>query len=381
MMRIMYISGTRADFGKVKSLIKSSAECGNQVYIVATGMHMFQKYGFTFNEVNKLGVGEVFGFFNSNSGDTQDIVLAKSIQGISDLCKDIRPDYIVVHGDRLEALAGAIVGNFNKIRVIHVEGGEVSGTVDEILRHSISKLSHIHLVANEKAKSRLIQLGEYEQSIFIIGSPEVDTLASDKLPRLEDVKSRYDIKFDQYCIFIFHPVFYEIENLPRDIAILVQFLQTSPENWVVIMPNNDPGSEAIIKEYERFKHSPNVRLLASMRFEYFVSLLKESKLVMGNSSVGVREAPFFGIPSINIGSRQRGRSKAPSIQNIDDDLDSLSTAVNKSLGQERRPSNYFGGGGSENEFKKLLISGKLSHISIEKNFVDVISTKIEEDKV
>ena len=137
--------------------------------------------------------------------------------------------------------------------------------------------------------------------------------------------------------------------------MLVQFLQTSPENWVVILPNNDPGSEVIMKEYERFKNSPNVRLLASMRFEYFVSLLKESKLVMGNSSVGVREAPFFGIPSINIGSRQRGRSQAPSIQNIDDNLDSLSVTVNKSLGQERRPSKYFGGVGSGNEFKKVLV--------------------------
>jgi len=147
---MMFVSGTRADFGKLKSLIRSSADCGNQVYIIATGMHMFQKYGFTLHEVTNLGIGEVFGFFNSNNKDTQDVVLAKTIQGISDLCKEINPDFIVIHGDRLEALAGAIVGNFNGIRVIHVEGGEVSGTVDEILRHSISKLSHIHLVANEK---------------------------------------------------------------------------------------------------------------------------------------------------------------------------------------------------------------------------------------
>ncbi len=372
---MMFVSGTRADFGKLKSLIKTSADCGNQVYIIATGMHMFQKYGFTLHEVTSLGIGEVFGFFNSNAKDSQDIVLAKTIQGISDLCKEIRPDYIVIHGDRLEALAGAIVGNFNGIRVIHVEGGEVSGTVDEILRHSISKLSHIHLVANEKAKSRLIQLGEYEDSIFIIGSPEVDTLAADNLPNLRDVKEHYEIEFDDYCIFIFHPVIYEIGHLPQEIATLVQFLQTSNENWVVILPNNDPGSEVIIQEYEKLKHLSNIRLLASMRFEFFVSLLRSCKLIMGNSSVGVREAPFFGIPSINIGSRQKGRSYAPSIQNTECTLHSLRLAMNISLSQDPVKSNYFGQGGSANEFKELLKSGRFDQITVEKTFVDLTPAK------
>nr|WP_206513225.1 UDP-N-acetylglucosamine 2-epimerase [Vibrio alfacsensis] len=150
-----------------------------------------------------------------------DIVLSKTIQGLSDYVQDLKPDMIVVHGDRVEALAGAIVGSLNNILVAHIEGGEVSGTIDELIRHSVSKMSHLHFVSNDFARKRLIQLGECESSIFVIGSPDLDIMKSKELPSLLDVKDRYDIDFDKYSILMYHPVTTALNELGENIHEVV----------------------------------------------------------------------------------------------------------------------------------------------------------------
>ena len=137
--------------------------------------------------------------------------------GFSHYITEIKPDLIIVHGDRLEAMAGAIVGSFNNILVAHVEGGEVSGTIDESIRHSVSKMAHIHLVANEEAKKRLIQLGEFENSIYVFGSPDLDLMNPAYLPNLEKVKKYYEIEFEEFSIAIFHPVTTEYKQITENI--------------------------------------------------------------------------------------------------------------------------------------------------------------------
>ncbi|MPY01274.1 MULTISPECIES: UDP-N-acetylglucosamine 2-epimerase, partial [unclassified Salinivibrio] len=165
MKKILFLTGTRADFGKLKSLIgKVESHPHFEAYVFITGMHMMAKYGMTAREVEKAGFKNLYTYINQNSYDSMDITLAKTIQGLSDYVAETSPDMIVVHGDRVEAMAGAIVGALNNILVAHVEGGEVSGTIDELIRHSVSKMSHIHFVSNQMAKSRLIQLGETESS-------------------------------------------------------------------------------------------------------------------------------------------------------------------------------------------------------------------------
>ena len=179
MKKIIFITGTRADFGKLKSLIDISIKSKNfKVYIFCTGMHLQKKYGQTVDEIKKNGYENIFEFINYSSETTMDQTLAKTVLGLSDFIKNTHPDLIVVHGDRLEALAGAIVGSFNNILVSHIEGGEVSGTIDDSIRHAVTKLSHIHFVSNEEAKNRVIQLGEKRESIKVIGSPDIDILKS-----------------------------------------------------------------------------------------------------------------------------------------------------------------------------------------------------------
>ena len=204
---ILFISGTRADFGKLKPLIlRIKSENRFEVQVFTTGMHMLSRYGSTWQEVATVMGGALHPFLNQGPKDSMDQVLAKTISGISDYVRERSPDLIVVHGDRVEALAGAIVGSLNNTLVAHIEGGELSGTVDEILRHAISKLSQIHFVANEAAANRLLRMGESPSSVHTIGSPDIDILKSPDLPTSIEAKTHYEINFEEYNIVILHPV-------------------------------------------------------------------------------------------------------------------------------------------------------------------------------
>ena len=151
--KIVFLTGTRADFGKIKSLIEiARANQAFEVHIFATGMHMDKKYGYTVIELEKYGYDNIYKYINHNAESSMDITLSRTIEGFANYIRLIEPDIIIVHGDRIEALAGATVGALNNILVAHIEGGELSGTVDELIRHAVSKLSHVHFVANEEAK-------------------------------------------------------------------------------------------------------------------------------------------------------------------------------------------------------------------------------------
>lgn len=369
--RILFLTGTRADFGKLKSLINITQKSEKfDVHIFVTGMHMLSKYGMTAQEVEKSGFKSIYKYINQNLNDSMDGILAKTIHGLSDYVKEINPDMIVVHGDRVEAMAGAIVGSLNNILVGHIEGGEVSGTIDELIRHSVSKLSHIHFVCNENAKQRLIQLGELETSIFIIGSPDLDIMISDSLPSSDEVKSHYDFTYDDYAVFMYHPVTTDLTNLPLRIRNTVDSLLQSGDNFIVVYPNNDYGSEIIISELERLKGNSKFKVFPSIRFEYFLTLLKNSTYMIGNSSAGVREAPFYGLPSINLGLRQNNRSLSSSIINAEENVESILECIKLAKIKTHQATQEFGCGESHKIFYQLLQGEHLWQISKQKVFVD-----------
>lgn len=369
MKKILFLTGTRADFGKLKSLISKVEENPEfEAHIFVTGMHMLAKYGMTALEVEKAGFKSLYKYINQNGHDSMDLVLAKTIQGLSDYVKEINPDMIVVHGDRVEAMAGAIVGSLNNILVSHVEGGEVSGTIDELIRHSVSKMSHIHFVSNDTAKKRLLQLGEDESSIFVIGSPDLDIMLSPDLPSLEEAKLKYEIPFDEYAILMYHPVTTEYDEIASHIANTVDAVIESNENYVVIYPNNDHGTEIIIKEFDKFKENEHFRVFPSIRFEYFLTLLKNSKFMIGNSSAGVREVPFYGKPSINLGTRQNMRANAGSIINAVEDKKDILTAIEHTKSKAFEPVKEFGDGQSDELFIKALLNSLVWNTSRQKIF-------------
>ncbi|PHQ65211.1 MAG: UDP-N-acetylglucosamine 2-epimerase (hydrolyzing) [Sulfurimonas sp.] len=372
--KIVFLTGTRADFGKLKSLIKISQESDEyEVHIFATGMHMNSLYGATVDEIYKSGFKNIYQYINHETIEYMDRTLAKTIDGFSHYIAEVKPDIIVVHGDRLEAMAGAIVGSFNNILVAHIEGGEISGTIDESIRHSVTKLAHIHLVANEEAKTRLIQLGEFEDSIFVLGSPDLDLMNPSNLPSLNSVKEYYDIEFEEFSIAIFHPITTEYDKITQHVKEFVDSLIESNLNYIVIYPNNDLGSIEILSEYKRFENNRRFKIFPSLRFEYFLKLLKNSNFIIGNSSAGIREAPFYNITTIDIGSRQNGRVILPSILHTDYDKTIILKAIEKAVNKTNKDDNkyLFGKGHSDKLFLDLLNSKELWLTSHQKQFQEL----------
>ncbi|MBW1856431.1 MAG: UDP-N-acetylglucosamine 2-epimerase (hydrolyzing) [Deltaproteobacteria bacterium] len=278
--KILFITGTRADFGKLKPLMEkvensSEFEC----YIFSTGMHTLSRYGSTYDEILKSGFRNVFLYINqmANQSSAMDIILANTINGFGHYVREFSPDLIVVHGDRVETLAGAIVGTLNNILVAHIEGGEVSGTVDELLRHAVSKLAHIHFVANEESLQRLIQMGEVKDSIYVIGSPDIDVMLSDRLPSLHEAKQYYGIPFDEYFLFLYHPVTTELHQLVNGVDAIVGTLEESGKNFIVVYPNHAKGSELILEALLKLEGNEHFRPFPSLRFEYFLTLLRPTE--------------------------------------------------------------------------------------------------------
>lgn len=353
-----------------------------EVHIFVTGMHMLAKYGYTCEEVEKSGFTNIYRFINQNGSDSMDQVLGKTILGFSDYVKEIVPEMLIVHGDRVEALAGAAVGALSNVLVGHIEGGEVSGTVDELIRHAVSKLSHEHFVANEAAMGRLTQLGERDDSIHIIGSPDIDVMNSNTLPSLDNVRERYDFDFESYSLLMFHPVTTELTMLPEQIQTVVDQVKSSGRNFIVIYPNNDCGAEVILKAYLGLHGDPRFRIYPSMRFEYFLTLLKHADFILGNSSAGIREAPHFGVPSINLGSRQYNRVKCDHILNIDITPSAISNALQQVSGLMRKPIRLFGNGNSAVLFHEILKNPAFWSRTAQKYFVDrVLEQKTVETEI
>lgn len=370
--RIVFLTGTRADFGKLKPLIqKVQNDPAFDMHVFVTGMHLLSRYGYTCDEVVKAGFQNIHKYINQNSSDRMDHILAKTVSGLSDYVTEIRPDLLVIHGDRVEALAGAAVGALNNIRVGHVEGGEVSGTIDESIRHAVSKLAHVHFVANEDARQRLGQLGEPKDSIYVIGSPDIDIVNSPSLPAMSEVRQRYEMAFDRYGILLFHPVTSELSDMRRQVAVLVDELVKSGRKYVVIFPNNDHGTDIILEEYERLKGNANFRIYPSLRFEYFLTLMRNADFIIGNSSAGVREAPHFGIPAVNLGSRQTNRVQHESILNCDIRHGLICDAITKAMTLKRESVALFGDGNSAQMFHDVLRQPDFWKQPTQKSFVDL----------
>ena len=370
--KVVYITGTRADFGKIRSLLDRMCQLSQfEVHIFVTGMHMLSKYGLTCMEIENRQYRNIYKYINQNYNDTMDTVLGKTIQGFSDYVKEIKPDMIVVHGDRVEALAGATVGSLNNILVAHIEGGEVSGTVDELIRHAVSKMSHLHFVSNGTARQRLLQLGENKERVFVIGSPDVDVMFSDDLPSLKKVKDWYAIPFQQFGVLLFHPVTTEYQDMERQAKVLVNAVISSNNNFVVIYPNNDLGCDFVLSEYRRLENLPiRFRVIPSMRFDYFLTLLKHADFILGNSSCAIMEAPYYGVPAIDLGSRQHNRISLPGVVNCACQESEIIASLARVATMEVEPTQEFGCGESAQEFVKILSNPNIWNSGGQKQFFD-----------
>ena len=297
------------------------------------------------------------------------LAFGKSIINLTKIIKELKPDLIFSGFDIGANFALAIVGAHMNIHVAHLEGGEITGTIDESIRHATTKFAHIHFTTNEKAKKRLIRMGEDSKNIFVVGNPSLDTIKSIKDISKKEIEKEFQIDLKKpFLLILQHTVTTEIEKVENYFLETINAIKELNINAIIISGNNDAGSKKIKKiiANSKFQHYEN------LPFEKYINLLKYSSAIIGNSSSGVMEAPFLYKPSINIGTRQNKREKTKSVINVDYKKGQIKKAINKILfdkkflAQIKQQKNLYGDGTASKKIVKILEKLNIKEIPIQK---------------
>ena len=310
--KVLYITGTRADYGLMHETLKTLNEDDDiQLDVVATGMHLMDEFGYSLNEIKKDDEASMSEF------------IGNLIVDLTKLMIKLKPDVVLLLGDRGEMLAGAIVASYLQISVAHIHGGDVSSTVDDSARHAITKLSNIHFPATENSASRIKQMGENPDDVFIVGAPGLDSIMKlkDNI-NINDLKDKYSITKD-FVLVLQHPVSLEVEDSANQIAQTLDAVTSTDFQVIVIYPNADAGGRAMIDKINEY----DVEAYKNIPHDDFIGLLALASALIGNSSSGIIESSSFKLPVINIGTRQSGREKAENVIDVDYDSNEILNAL------------------------------------------------------
>lgn len=385
MRNICVVTGTRAEYGLLSRLIRMIDESEKTcLQLIATNMHLSPMYGETYKEIEADGVkiDKKIPIIEEGNNDAIATLksMAKAITGFAEAFNELNPDLIVVLGDRYEILAAAEAALIEKIPIAHIHGGEVTeGAYDDAIRHSVTKMSHLHFPSIEEYRKRIVQMGEDPERVFTVGSLGVENIKKIPLLTKEEVESSIGFKLDRKTILVtYHPVTLGFETAQREIEEFLSALQSRPDIRVVFtMPNSDNGSEVIASAINGFVARNPDRSVAfkSLGLRRYLSVMKQVGAVVGNSSSGILEVPTFGIPSLNIGDRQKGRILAESVFNCGTDKEAIQAGLDKILSIEFREfcktvkNPYDKEGTAENIFRTIS-TYPLENI-IQKRFYDL----------
>ncbi|MHA1729864.1 MAG: UDP-N-acetylglucosamine 2-epimerase [Promethearchaeota archaeon] len=362
---ICIVTGTRAEYNYLKPIIQKIHESNLlEPKLIVTGMHLLKKFGYTIDIIRKDGIkiDKIILMYdeNDNSKAALGKAVGKAIIDFSNTFQEMNPDLLLVLGDRYEPLVAVIAASTFKIPIAHVHGGDISSTIDENIRHTITKLSHIHFPATEKSAQRIALLGEEKERIHLVGSTTIDNILKIKLLSKNELCRELLLNKDEKIVLCLqHPNIYESEKAGEQMRITLKVLRELNLQAVIIYPNNDLGSELIIKEIERNRDNPKFRIFKNLERKYFLSLLKHADLMVGNSSSGLIETPYFHLPVVNIGSRNENREKAENVINVDFEEKELKKAILTALSPEFREKcksikNPYGDGTSSDKIVKVL---------------------------
>jgi GDP/UDP-N,N'-diacetylbacillosamine 2-epimerase (hydrolysing) len=380
--KICVITGTRAEYGLMRWLmqcIKDDPELTLQV--IATGMHLSPEFGLTYREIEKDGFRIDRKVEMLTSSDTP-VGIAKSMGlgliGFADALNELSPDLIIVLGDRFEIFAGVAAALVARIPVAHLHGGEATeGLIDEAIRHSITKMSHLHFVAAEEYRERVIQLGEQPERVFLVGGLGIDSIKRLKLLDRAGLESSLNFKLGQKNLLItFHPVTLETETAATQMAELLAALAELEDTQLIFtLPNADTEGRALIQMVNQFVAGhPNARSYTSLGQVRYLSCVSHVDGVVGNSSSGLAEVPSFKKGTINIGDRQRGRLQATSVINCEPTRRSIGIALERLYSADFQNNlshaiNPYGEGGASEKIVAIIKSVALEGV-LKKTFYD-----------
>ncbi len=379
-IKICCVTGTRADYPRVKSVLREIQKNKNfSLQIIATGSHLLKSHGYSYKEILDDGfkidkkVVMYENEFNSPVGMT--LATAKCMNGIAKALNELKPDIMLITVDRVETLAAASAASLMNYPIAHIQGGEVTGTIDESIRHAVTKMSHIHFPATKDAYERILYMGEPKENIFLVGCPYIDIISKLKPTKKKDLTSKYQINFDKpVIIFTQHPVTTEFGQSKKQIEITVKALERFQDkvNIVNFYSNPDAGGEEITK----FLNSRSFLNIPNMDSHDFLSLMHHASLMIGNSSAGIREAPSFKLPVINIGTRQNGRLRGDNVIDVDHDINKISEAIDYALNDQKffervkKAINPYGNGDAAKKIVSEIKKIKINENLIKKVFID-----------
>ncbi len=337
--KIAVITGTRADYGIYYSVLKAIENHKDlELSLIVCGMHLSPEFGMTIEEIQKDGFkidDKIDTILSSDSGSAMAKSIGITLMGLTQSLERINPDILLILGDRGEMIAGALAAVHMNIPVAHIHGGEVTGTVDESIRHSITKLSHIHFPANEDSKRRIIKMGEEEKNVYVVGAPGIDYIKNTKYLSREEVLKRFNLKDDKIFIMTQHPVTTEKHMVSNQIEETLSAIAKLGVQTIISYPNSDNGGREIIKVIEKYREKYDfLKVFKNLSQVEYLSLLNTADVMIGNSSSGIIEAPSFKLPVVNIGTRQQGRLRACNIVDVAYSKKEILDAIDKVLYDE-----------------------------------------------
>lgn len=370
--KICVITNTRADYSRLKTVLFALREREDvELSLCVTGSHLLSTYGNTVEEIKKDGFEVSYRIYTEVDGrvlSTMTKSTGLAIIEFSSFFENNRPDLVVIHGDRFEALAAATAASMMNIHVAHLQGGEITGTIDEHLRHAITKLSHFHFPSDEISKKRICQLGEKPEHVFNEGCPSSDVLLStpersfkefkESLHSIIKKKEWLQSLSKDFFLLIQHPVTTEYNQSSKEISETLNALQNFPNQILVLWPNIDAGSEQIVNKIKEFEGKSNgkVGVIDNLPMDTFINTMRHTRMVIGNSSAGVREACYFGTPVVNIGTRQEGRLRTENVIDVPNNKAAIENAIQSHLlNTEHFTSSYpYGAGDAGKRIADIL---------------------------
>ena len=313
--KILYVTGTRADYGLMHDTLELLNEDESiQLDVAVTGMHLMDEFGYSLDEIEKdnFNLHVINQTFLKDDKQSMSVFIGNLIVDLTRLMSEINPDVVLLLGDRGEMLAGAIAASYLQIPVAHVHGGDISSTVDDSARHAITKLANIHFPATKQSALRIKQMGENPENIFVVGAPGLDSIikSKDNIDE-ESLKQKYNIEKD-FVLVLQHPVSLEVDDSAFQISQTLDAVTSTDYQVILVYPNADAGGRAMIEKINEY----DVDAYKNIPHDDFIALLGLASILIGNSSSGIIESSSFKLPVINIGTRQQGREKASNVIDV-----------------------------------------------------------------
>ena len=373
--KILLVTERRADYTKLRPILKEISKSKKLDYfLIVTGSHLLTEHGKTINEIKNDGfkITSTFSMFNKtqkDNGAEMTRSFGRAVTKLSDIIEKLKPDIILTGFDIGANFAAAIIGAHMNIIVGHIEGGELSGTIDESIRHAMSKFAHIHFTSNSDATNRLKKMGENSKYIFTVGNTSLDGIKTIKKIPQSELEKKYNIDLTKkFIIILQHTVTSEINSIEKNFLKTIEVIKEINIPSIVILGNSDAGSKQIVKVLK----NSQIKGYANVPYVDYINLLQYSSALIGNSSSGIIEAPFLHIPTINIGTRQEGRLRSESVIDVEYDKNKIKNTIlniisdKQFLKKIKKQKQLYGSGNSSKKIVTIVEELNLKNFQIQK---------------